>query len=269
VRRRCAVAQIHPNWVPNATDVTGIPVTNGGSRPKVCEFDDKVRRIVKWQPSIYGQTATYSELVASRLGQLIDVPVLRGTIVYVEVGLLSASTGTPEKSGFHVGFTHLEGENFTINDFEGLNNRGAIPKAAVFLAWLNMGDHHDRNKYIRQFSREDPEGEIEKLKEFILIDMSEINGLNDWTKCGFSLQERDYPLPRQFRDKIRLEDALVVAEQIYNLEEDDITSCLEYYPDEWEINAEAVKRLAEFLLGRRAHLQGILNRSFAFQLGIG
>ena len=74
----------------NVMEVLPITLQNGGSKPRVCDFDDKVRRLVKWHPSIHGLTATYSELVASRLGQLINVPVIRGTIVYVAKDLFAA-----------------------------------------------------------------------------------------------------------------------------------------------------------------------------------
>ena len=66
---------------------------NGGSQPRFCDFDDMALRLVKWHPSRHGLTATYSELVASRLAQLIEAPVIRGTIVYVDLQLLPTGVG--------------------------------------------------------------------------------------------------------------------------------------------------------------------------------
>lgn len=69
--------------VPNATmGLPGRPV-NGGSEPRFYEFDDGVTRLVKWHPSKHGAKACYNELVASRIGQLIGAPILRGCIVFV------------------------------------------------------------------------------------------------------------------------------------------------------------------------------------------
>jgi hypothetical protein len=62
--------------VPNAT--LGLPgkPANGGSQPRFYDFDDGVTRLVKWWPSPHGNKACFNELVASRLGQLIDAPIL-------------------------------------------------------------------------------------------------------------------------------------------------------------------------------------------------
>lgn len=66
--------------VPNAVYVFPHALP-GASNPRVCDFDDMVLRVVKWHPSIHGLTSTYSELVASRLGQLIEAPVVRGMVM--------------------------------------------------------------------------------------------------------------------------------------------------------------------------------------------
>jgi hypothetical protein len=82
------VSRITQHSVPNAILVHPVVLPNGGSRPRVCDFDDMVLRLVKWHPSNHGFTSTYSELAASRLGQLIEAPVIRGSVVYVHTKLL-------------------------------------------------------------------------------------------------------------------------------------------------------------------------------------
>ena len=262
------MTKIHPSWVPNATEVLPVNLQNGGSKPRVCKFDDKVSQLVKWHPSIHGLTATYSELVASRLGQLINAPVIRGAIVRVAKDLLPPGIDQMVDQEFHIGFTYVNGKNFTFQDYPGLANGGSLPSAAVLLAWLHMGDHdhHSKNKFMRQFQSEDNEGETINIKEFVLIDLSAIYGLDDWNSCLFGSPEKEYVLPQHFCERINLDDASAVVQQVVGLEEEEIISCLDFYPDEWRINAEAVKRLAGFLLDRRRHLNDIVCKNLRMRL---
>jgi hypothetical protein len=126
--------------VPNAQCLFPEVFPDGASQPRACDFDDMALRLVKWQPSVHGLTATYSELAASRLGQLIAAPVIRGTIVYVDPTLLSESLAQRLPQPFHVGFTFAPGQNFRETDYTQIKNVARLPAAAVQLAWLQIAD---------------------------------------------------------------------------------------------------------------------------------
>src|SRR3712207_6310664 len=118
--------------VPNAVWLLGAPTGEaGGSGARFCDFDDEVIRLVKWHPSVHGITATYSELIASRLGQLIDAPVVRGTVVYIDSDLLPQELQDKGAQSFHVGFSHLEGQDFTEADYDAIDNKLSLPRAVV------------------------------------------------------------------------------------------------------------------------------------------
>jgi hypothetical protein len=104
---------VNQHSVPNATlGLPGKPI-DGGSQPRFYEFDDAVTRLVKWSPSPHGNKACFNELVASRLGQLIDAPILRGIIVYVSDEIIPMDhRAEGAKPGFHFAVTRMPGENF-------------------------------------------------------------------------------------------------------------------------------------------------------------
>jgi hypothetical protein len=119
--------------VPNAT--FGLPgkSPNGGSQPRFYEFDDGVTRLVKWSPSPHGTKACFNELVASRLGQLIDAPILRGIVVYVPDEIIPAEHRVEAaKPGFHFAMTRMLGENFVApGHYAEIANSSELPAAAV------------------------------------------------------------------------------------------------------------------------------------------
>jgi hypothetical protein len=153
--------------VPNATlGLPGKPV-NGGSKPRFYDFDDGVTRLVKWSPSPHGNKACFNELVASRLGQLIDAPILRGIIVYVSDDIIPADHradgATP---GFHFAVTRMQGENFVApGHYAEIENGSELPAAAVHLAWLAIGDQQGHNQYLQRLEYEE-HGVIKKTKRF-------------------------------------------------------------------------------------------------------
>jgi hypothetical protein len=153
----------------------------GGSAAHFCDFDDEVIRLVKWHPSAHGITATYSELVASRLGQLIEAPVVRGTVVHVDPDLLSLELQNKGVQPFHVGFTHLEGQDFSEADYDAIDNKFSLPKAVVQLAWLQIEDQQGHNQYLYRTEQVLPDNTRRKKSQFIIIDQAAMGGAHDWS----------------------------------------------------------------------------------------
>lgn len=155
--------------VPNSTLVHPHEL-QGVTKARVCDFDDMVLRVVKWHPPPLGITSTYSELAASRLGQLIQAPVVRGTVVHVDPAQLPAELANQAAQPFHVGFTYSPGDDFRPEDYNKIENTPALPAAAVQLAWLQIADQEGHNQYLYQLEHVLPDKTTRKMSHFIIID---------------------------------------------------------------------------------------------------
>jgi hypothetical protein len=225
--------------VPNATfGLPGKPA-NGGSQPRFYEFDDGVTRLVKWSPSPHGRKACFNELVASRLGQLIDAPILRGIIVYVSDEIIPADhRAEAAKPGFHFAVTRMLGENFVApGHYAEIANSSELLAAAVHLAWLAVGDQQGHNQYLQRVEYED-NGVVKKTKHFKLIDMGQMFGNFNWTAATVATVHSTYQLPVHLAallTKPKLEPAIA---QLSTLTDAVIEECFQDCPDTWNISAE-------------------------------
>ena len=244
--------------VPNATLVFPTAFPNGGSQPRVCDFDDMVLRLVKWHPSNHGLTATYSELIASRLGQLIEAPVVRGSVIYVDTALLPPEVAGRVTQPFHVGFTFSPGQNFKEADYERIKNPAALPAAVVHLAWLQVGDQEGHNQYLYQLERVLPDNTTRKMNHFILVDQAAICGCHDWSKAPMDKPQSPYNLPPHLNTKVTMSAVSPIVERVKSIPEETIRACFDGLPDDWSIGANQVQRVTEYLLSRRNHLGDIL-----------
>src|SRR5215217_6012202 len=196
----------------------------GGSGAHFCDFDDEVIRLVKWHPSVHGITATYSELVASRLGQLIEAPVVRGMVVHVDPDLLPPGLQDKGAQPFHVGFTHLEGQDFTEADYDAIDNKLSLPRAAVQLAWLQIEDQQGHNQYLYRTEQVLPDNTRRKKSHFIVIDQAAMGGAHDWS--GQDLRpDAAYSLPAPLIRRVSMNDVEPILVHLNSIEEEDIRSC--------------------------------------------
>ena len=257
------MALITRESIPNAAYVYPHPLP-GASNPRVCDFDDMVLRVVKWHPSVHGLTSTYSELAASRLGQLIEAPVIRGTVTYVEPALLppemTSQAAQPVTQPFHVGFTYSPGEDFKEDDYAKIKNTPALPAAAVQLAWLQIADQEGHNQYLYQLEQVLPDKTTRKMNHFIIVDQAAICGAHDWSNAHLQ-PEAEYNLPPHLRSKVSLDDIEPVLEDVMSLKEEDIRSCFNSHPSDWGITDDLVAKVTDFVLERRDHLSDVLERN--------
>jgi len=251
--------QISQHSVPNATMVMPFPPQNGGSQPRFCDFDDMVLRLVKWQPSSHGLTASYSELVVSRIAQLIEAPVIRGTIVYVDLALLPPGVGDHLTQPFHVGFTYAPGQNFSESDYAGIENNVALPAAAVHLAWLQIGDQRSHNQYLYQPVQVLPDKSTRKMNHFILIDQAKLCGTFDWSSLSLGNPNAPYDLPPHMKTRISMDAVEPVIERLRVIDENSIRACFYHYPESWNLELDIAEKMADYLLLRREHLEQVLS----------
>jgi hypothetical protein len=223
--------------VPNAT--LGLPgkPPNGGSKPRFYEFDDGVTRLVKWSPSPHGTKACFNELVASRLGQLIDAPILRGIVVYVPDEIIPDDHRTEgAKPGFHFAVTRMLGENFIApGHYEDIENSSELPAAAVLLSWLAVGDHQGHNQYLQRLEREES-GVIKKTKRFRLIDMGQMFGDFNWSAGSVAKVHTSYKLPGHLANHLTKATLATAIDQLAQLPDSIIEECFQDCPGAWGIS---------------------------------
>lgn len=252
---------MNPEAVPNAMYLFPQTFPNGGSAPRVCEFDDFTLRLVKWHPSSHGKTATYSELAASRIAQLFEAPVIRGTIVYVDLQLLPDEISNRISQSFHVGFTYCPGENFREADYGRIENSSVLPAAAVQLAWLQVNDQANHNQYFSALEQVLPDKTTRKMNQFVLIDQAFICGSRDWTKDALDQPNSSYKLPPHLSSRVSMSDVRPVIEAVRAIKEETILSCFGTYPDTWGLSADEVEKAASYIIKRRGFLEDILRES--------
>jgi hypothetical protein len=238
-----------------------LPVTlqDGGSAPKVFDFDDQVVRLVKWQPSSHGLTAMYSALVASRIAQILDAPAVRGCVVWVSASLVPADVHVAQS--FHVGFTYLLGSNFQPSDYASIKNRSALAAAAVHLAWLAIGDQQGHNQYLWNTERILPDGTTRKMNHFFLVDQDAVFGRHDWS-TGLASVDEAYVLPTHLRDEVQWKDVEVVIQDVEAISDDELHACFLDYPSDWLIDEQLARAGAQHLAQRRAHLRDVLRANW-------
>lgn len=222
-----------------ANAVEGYPgkPKNGGSQPRFYHFDDGVTRLVKWHPSRHGAKACYNELVASRLGQLIGAPILRGSVVYVADEIIPEDhRNDGALPGFHFGITQMEGENFVpAQHYTEIENHSELPMAAAFLARLAVGDQEGHNQYLQRLEIRHPSGHTEKTKLFRLIDMGQMFGNFKWDANSVSAVHKKYKLPQHLAEKLTWELLEPAIGALNTINDELVAACFNDCPDEWDI----------------------------------
>ncbi len=248
------------NAVPNAT--LGFPgkPANGGSEPRFYDFDDGVVRLVKWHPSRHGSKPCLNELVASRLGQLLDAPILRGCVVYVPDAVIPAEhRAIGAAQGFHFGVARMEGENFVpASHYSEIANSAELPYAAVFLTWLAVGDQESHNQYLHRVEERDAAGQVRTTKRFQLIDMGQMFGDFNWRAETLAPIPGAYKLPTHLAANLTLAQLTPALSNLMAIDQADIRTCFDDWPASWAIPEPDRQAAIERLLNSRERVEQML-----------
>jgi hypothetical protein len=251
---------VNRHAVANAT--LGYPGTppNGGSQPRFYDFDDGVVRLVKWHPSPHGSKPCLNELVASRLGQLVGAPILRGGVVYVPAEVIPEEHRVAgAQPGFHFGVARMEGENFVpASHYAEIANASELPFAAVFLTWLAVGDHEGHNQFLQRLEIRDASGQSKTTKRFRLVDMGQAFGDFNWDANKVSTVPASYKLPPHLAAKLNLASLAPAFAELGTIHEADIRACFEDCPQEWEVSSADKQAAVARLLAARQLVEEIL-----------
>ena len=234
----------------------GRPI-DGGSNPRIYYFDDDVTRLVKWHPSNQGPKVAYNELVASRLGQLIGAPLLRGAVVYVSDQIIPDDHRRDgSRAGFHFGVTRMEGDNFIPAQHYGeIENVSQLPAAAVQLAWLAVGDQEGHNQYLQRKEATGIGGR--RTVRFMLVATGFAFGGANWSATALNLPD-SYRLPVHMADKLTVDRLEASIASLAGLADDVIRACFSDCPAEWTIVDEDIAAVTEVALRRRDHIRRII-----------
>lgn len=241
--------------VPNAIyGLPGRPI-DGGSNPRFYEFDDGPTRLVKWHPSGHGAKACYNELVASRLGQLIDAPILRGGVVYLPKEIIPPDhLAVGAKEGFHFGVYMMVGGNFVPSQhYNDIENTSQLPYAGVFLAWLAVGDQEGHNQFLQQLEI----GGV-KTKRFKLVDMGFMFGNAAWTRANIANVHEQYKIPTHLAEKLTMKKLEPAIRELKAINDESIQQCFDDCPDEWNIPKEDKEAGATNACAARDNIERII-----------
>jgi hypothetical protein len=167
----------------------------------------------------------------------------------------------PPGNCFHVGFTYLHGGNFRPEDYGAIKNRGALPAAAVQLAWLGIGDQVGHNQYLWNAEQILPDGTTRKMTHFFLVDQAQMFGTWDWTK-GTGDPAAPYQLPDHLCRQFEYAHVEAVVERVRRLDESAVADCFSGFPRQWSIEPSHVGDAQRHLLERREHLSDILRANW-------
>jgi hypothetical protein len=243
--------------IPNATwGLPGKPHNGGDSNPRFYAFDDGTEKLVKWHPSRHGPKACYNELVASRLGQLIQAPLLRGTVVYVPDDIIPEEHLTNgATAGFHFAVTRMPGSNFDPQrHYSDISNKGQLPAAGVQLAWLHVGDQRRRNQYLAE--AKDEHGV--SLKLFRLVDMAAMFATSKWTIDSLESLPMEYKLPEHLAEQLTMRQLEPVIKMLKAQPGAEIAACFFDYPEEWGISDEERQAATARVLNARDQIEEII-----------
>jgi hypothetical protein len=247
--------------IPNALRSLPGVIQNGGSKPRFYEFDDGVARLVKWHPSIHGPRVCFNELVASRLAQLIDVPLLRGCVVYVSDVVIPADQKEFAKEGFHFAVYKMKGSNYLPDTHQPIIcNADEFPLAATYLAWLQVADQEGHNQYKQEI--EDPNDPKNTSYRYRLADMGFTFGVGNtanWTAATLG-KSVGYTLPNHLAKHLTADQLAKVINEIEKIPESDVRACFDDIPIEWGLAPADVLAATEWILAARANLKPLITK---------
>jgi hypothetical protein len=254
---------LNKNTVPKALRALPGVIQNGGSNPRFYEFDDGVPRLVKWHPSNQGPKVCFNELVASRIGQLFDVPLLRGTVVYISGDVIPPDHTAFATEGFHFGVSRMDGGNFvpTVH-YSIISNASSLPVAAVHLAWLQVSDQETHNQYKQEINEKMADGSMSLRHYFRLADMGFLFGIGNngsWTATTLGKNDA-YKLPPHLVAQVTADQMLPVINEVLAIPEAEIRECFDDIPSAWGVPEDDVKASLQWVIDARGNLKTIISK---------
>jgi hypothetical protein len=224
----------------------------GWTRPYLFECDDGNKYVIKFMSNPKGVCGLAKELIACRLGRLLDLPIVYGTVIYITKDIIDRYPILKKehvKPGPHFGSRFLEGARYPSREtIRRCVNLHEAARMIVFDVWVNNTDRHSKNILITNTSK----------PKFKMIDHQCIFGGPRWYHDEL-LYDRDRVKPywdksySQFVEYIDdrknpFRDAL---KKLESCSWSDIANSMRGIPEEWGIQEEEIEMLIEYLYRRK------------------
>jgi hypothetical protein len=130
-----------------------------------------------------------------------------------------------------------------------------LPYAAVFLAWLAVGDQEGHNQYLHQL-------EISgvRAKRFKLVDMGFMFGSPGWTNVSIAKVHNQYKIPTHLAQKLSLDKLKPAISELQAIDDESIRQCFDDCPDEWNISKEDREAGANNACAARDNIEQIIRK---------
>ena len=199
------------------------------------------------QHGVASTKGAYNELAGSRLAQLLDAPVLRGTVVYVSGALVPADLKHAGE-GFHFGVRLMPGVDFEPVHYPEIDNSAELPNAAVLLAWLNVGDQETKNQFLER-------GEKTKFR---VIDLEYALGCPCWTPKGIATIHTTYELPVHLAERLTMESLQPAIDKLRSISAHAILECFMDCPERWNVSISHRIAGAKYAIAARDTIEQII-----------
>ncbi|MNP00700.1 hypothetical protein D3C76_924950 [compost metagenome] len=229
------------------------PMEQGWTRPHIFKCDDHKSYVVKLSNNPDGTSVLANEWIASRLAELLNLPIAKCSIVMITRDLLDMYPELKKLDippGLHIG-TRYAKDGVNVGDNVDLSDCNNVQYAAGMIAfdhWINNWDRHVTQANLLY---------LEEKREIMLIDHSDAFFGPDWNMEEWwddpekmdvfwgPLYEKFVP----FIDNYDPFDSYLTA--IESLDEDDIRNAVHGLPDQWSIPEDDLDELVNFLLYRK------------------
>jgi hypothetical protein len=246
--------------VTKATHYLGAMPT-GFCLPHLFQCDDGNRYVLKFMSNPQGIRGLANELIACRLGSLLDLPVVPGRVVEVTQKLIDREPALQKagvQAGPHFGSLFLSRvQALTEHAISACVNLDKVAGMIVFDHWVQNDDRDTGNVLVTRGAK----------SQFYMIDHESCFCGSGWFDEDL-LQHRDrvepywaevYPRFVPFVDQ-REHPFLAAMERLEAVTHKQIADALRDVPHEWGVEAEEWDLLADYLERRKHLVRGAIGK---------
>ncbi|MBP1168742.1 MULTISPECIES: HipA family kinase [unclassified Paenibacillus] len=236
------------------------PMETGYSKPQLIRFDDGQEYVVKFRNNPSGTRILVNEYIASRLAELLCLPVPAFKIMPIPRSFIDQNPAIPSRfeggNQFATLFiphcTSLNRDLHTPKQLQ-IVNRSALAGMIVFDKWIGNTDRKDNNLLLQPVGEgayqvimidhgrcfSDAKWKVKTLRK--MPDMEKILKVHQW--CASYLESP--------------QELVLAADQIVSLPEDSIYQVVDSIPEDWEVSGEEREAVARHLIQAKTLLHGI------------
>lgn len=225
-------------------------IQEGWSKPVLFRCDDGNEYVVKLMSNPQGLKVLPNEMIAYRLGRLLDLPVVKCAVVHISEELINVFPVLKDmqvKAGPHIGSLYYKNAKplQEAHDLEGCNNLVKAAGVIAFDHWIQNWDRSDNASNILVL-------EQDKQKKILMIDHA--NALTGhWTIDTLKKNRRNvsvywgrvYELLVPYIDDSR--PFKQILRKIHAINKADLWTTVAGLPPEWQVSHKEQRKLVKYL----------------------